>query len=132
MLPDCSAITCRQQASAAQQLSRQCVSFFLAGTGGKPELGEQAAQESQESLAAAVGNADMGEPAGPYSQLPSTRLHPLCCCPSMPFKCLIQISGCPKAVPSLITAEHSLCAGQVFRARARLPLPHICCVTLTS
>eukprot|EP00891_Asterochloris_glomerata_P006231 jgi/Astpho2/6231/e_gw1.00088.147.1_t len=29
------------------------------GTGGKPELGEQAAQESQESLAAAVGNADM-------------------------------------------------------------------------
>ena len=29
------------------------------GTGGNPELGEQAAQESLESLSASVGNADM-------------------------------------------------------------------------
>ena len=29
------------------------------GTGGNPELGEQAAQESLEALASSVGNADM-------------------------------------------------------------------------
>lgn len=33
--------------------------FGLAGTGGNPELGEQAAQESMEALGASVGNADM-------------------------------------------------------------------------
>lgn len=30
-----------------------------AGTGGNPELGEQAAQESLEALSSSVGNADM-------------------------------------------------------------------------
>ncbi len=33
--------------------------FGVAGTGGNPELGEQAAQESLEALGASVGNADM-------------------------------------------------------------------------
>ena len=32
---------------------------MAAGTGGNPELGEQAAQESLEALGSSVGNADM-------------------------------------------------------------------------
>ncbi len=48
-------MTSRQSFSC--QLSQSC--FGLAGTGGNPELGEQAAQESLEALGASVGNADM-------------------------------------------------------------------------
>jgi cell division protein FtsZ len=36
-----------------------------AGTGGRPELGEQAAQESMEALAGTVTNADMVRPLSP-------------------------------------------------------------------
>ena len=35
------------------------VCFTTTGTGGNPELGEQAAQESLEALGSSVGNADM-------------------------------------------------------------------------
>ncbi len=45
------------QQSFCYQLSQS--HFGLAGTGGNPELGEQAAQESLEALGASVGNADM-------------------------------------------------------------------------
>ena len=45
------------QQSFCYQLSHS--RFGVAGTGGNPELGEQAAQESLEALGASVGNADM-------------------------------------------------------------------------
>ena len=45
------------QQSFSYQLSQP--RFGVAGTGGNPELGEQAAQESLEALGASVGNADM-------------------------------------------------------------------------
>lgn len=102
-----------------------------AGTGGKPELGEQAAQESQESLAAAVGNADMVSlPAHTPALLHKTAS--LVLLPFHAIKCLISITDCPKTPFLLTTPEHSLCAGQFARsAGARLPLLHICCLTVT-